>query len=332
MYHNLVFCKDGMVKVQPELIDLLKLACPSTLNEQISNELLKNPDNTLSLKRFVELTQELWIRKIDNRWDVNNSIYDNNQKTITDIIDTIGLLNGRELSQKQYDGAVMLGGSITNMAKRFFHLQDQLTSNHYFKKIFLVGSEEDITQYLARIKEIHAKNPERFVADIKLPEKASEHEVLNFFISNLVWPDHFKHTSFIQLPLAMKKTPEGKLIKPNTQDAFIKLNEHIKTDTASEAKLKLAVFSSEPFTARQHLTSLLASQDKVYVVETSAAAYNSYPALNELEVAINAGRSLDELARLAFQLQDFINNVPDYIEKLTILDAPKANVPLFKMH
>jgi hypothetical protein len=325
MYANIIFYKNGTAKIQPQVIELLKLACPEEFTKLIQNEIETDEDNTLSLAKFVEWTQQLWIKNVNNRWNINDPTYDKKKNEIQEILEELGFFNGSLLSVPRHDGAVMIGGSIANMAKRFFLLQEQINSGYYFKEIFLMGSLEDVSPYLKRLEEIYQCEPQRFKENIEFPKASSEHELMLFFIKNLRWPDHVQHATITPLPLELKTLNDGRLVKPNTQDQIVKVQKNLQENGKENERLRLAIFSNDPFTYRQHLDALVSCQNRPYFIETTSAPYTSSPELNKLDGAtMDLAKSLDEVARLAYQLKEYVNKIPKAAEILRLEDHPQV--------
>jgi len=106
---------------------------------------------------------------------------------------------------------------------------------------------EDTTKYKDSLVQIHTACPEQFKKSVKFPEKMTEHSAMHFFIENIDWPDNFDKMKIISLPSEMKQLPEGRIVKPNTNDELLHLKNYL--DKNNEPIRNIAIFSHAPFTS-----------------------------------------------------------------------------------
>lgn len=286
----------------------------------------------MTLSRFVKLTQSSdagWLRNPNakSRWDTTQEGGNEFSEVESAIVKQIGILEGSSLSNKSYDGAVILGSSIASMAKRFFHLQDMLKTVK-LSNIYLMGSTENISQYLDSLREVIKLYPDKFVKNVALPESLTEHGLMNFYLNNLIWPDQLHNIKVICLPSEMKKIDNEKYVKPTTNDELNTLSNHLEK---SNSKSKLAIISHSPFGFRQNL--IFQALSVKHDVETTFAGHQSYSKLNSLSgMKLTPQVVLDELARLFYQLDKFIDNKQERLKNIGInVDKVSNETQLTKM-
>ncbi len=302
----------GEVRVKSPLKKLLMLTQPE----------LKETREDMLLQDFVKVTQSKWLRdpKLSSRWDQTES--DLNQDlaaTIKTYLHELGLLQNRTLSKEKYDVGIITGCASPNMAKCFFNLQDLASKNPaIISKLIVSGTTNDISQYLPNLEAVYSAFPARFKKEVTFPEKLTELSGLKFFLDNMLWPEGFDPKNVVYIPNESKE-----LSKPRLDDAFLAINKYLQ-EHHKESKLSIAVLSQPIFHYRQGLIFLpLAEQ---HFVEIVSAKHDTYPILNKLSGStLNASSGLDELARLAFKLNEFIQH-KENLQRLNLIVA-KTELP-----
>lgn len=314
-YSKFIYIDQEGIKVQPILMKLLIATAPKDFKIEEKPELL--------LSKFVTIVQTppvSWMRPAGSTrgalFSSSGSDYENT-KDILELITTLGVCDQQSPQLKSFDDAVILGSS-SSLDKRFFELQNLMMSGVEFKKIYLIGSSEPISAYKPTLEMLIKTYPERFITGVKVPDELTEHGTMQFFIDNLKWPENFKSVKIIALPSQRKDLPDGKFIKPTTQDELERLTKDIKENLKSEGKPTLAIFSNPPFHYRQNLIFQPLAQQ--YHIETLAGK----------EEPKNVAVVLDELSRACYQLNQFLN-VPGNADKIGLSKSssptPKSPSP-----
>lgn len=186
--------------------------------------------------------------------------------------------------------------------------------------VFIMGSEEDITQYRGEAVKAITANLDIFKKGIldRLPQKITENGVYNFLYSEMLWPENFlKEVKVVSLPSKMQKLADGRMVKPTTEHEMKKADSFLE---AHEIKNENIVVCSDPlFLIRQYLIALKHLNNQTLKIIASAADPNS---------TMNSATALDELARTVFQINQFINTVPNWQK---ILFSPLCNVDYKKI-
>lgn len=250
----------------------------SLVNEPLKEILrLTNLNCALDLTSVVACTQKAWLRTSGlERADLEES-YENVRQELWPLFQKMGVVNEIKPSGEKYDYIFVLGATYPTLKLRFDYLVAQIEKGLKTQNLILMGSMRPLIHEteIASFKTEHGKDP----------APNTEIALMKQMIKLEKYKKYFSSMNIIEVSSAMKISPSGQSIRPNTKDTYVDFN-RLELPPG-----KALTISNQPYIGRQDLvaSSLL------------EPGFNNETIGPKASSSLNTNVFLDEIARLLFE-------------------------------
>ncbi len=234
----------------------------------------------MTAKELSDAVQENWIRKTEHQYQIPEGPPAPEDMSL---LEDLWLIGARTAPPGHFDGALILGGTVTAVRKRLGFLAEQHRQGMTVTTVYLLGGarplDKDKESPTALCTQAELPFKEDWAAPSTLP--TTEAEMMKLVFDQSLLPKEWQDV-LINAPL--QTTADGKTRHPNTTDTLVELR---KTNPRPGTYL---VVSSQPYVTRQTINAQQALPESADVGIGYAAPQTT--ALKGF---------LDEVARLLYE-------------------------------
>lgn len=179
-------------------------------------------DNTL--ESIVSGTQKNWLRKPGKeRWELTSSYSAQARSIILNECSKLGMIHEIKPQRKKYDYAIILGGTVQTMRKRFAHVLELIKQGRTFNLIVFLCGQRPLNKAIESDDTLVSYTNSTLPANMNWQRPAmlpqTETEMTLMIIDQTLLPNDLKEKIMV-IDTPCKTGPQGNLLRPTTGDTF----------------------------------------------------------------------------------------------------------------